>query len=149
MPDPQQSISTFFNQTLRAPLHNNRWSWGAVHPETGQLFLRVWDDERHSVRGVPCVIVHTDTWKSASTGRPERARHVELMRNGTQAYGVVCFPDETASRGHRTIRRFETQTLLRFSGVIDRQEGVYAVIAGTVPTQAVHHRVRIPAGILR
>lgn len=146
MPDQQKSISKFFRTTLRAPLRNDRWSWGAVNPATGQLFLRVWDDEREAVDGLPCILIHAKAWQSSSRGRPEREQQIEFMRNGMQAYGVVCVAqDVNASR--RTIKSFKTETLLRFAGLVEQTDFVYAIIAGEIATAAVRYRVRIPAGI--
>src|SRR5262249_34569978 len=86
------------------------------------------------------------TWPSSSRGLPEREKQIELMRNGTQAYGVVCVArDADATR--RTIMSFNTTTLLRFGGLIERSDFVYAVVAGETRTAVVRERVRIPAGI--
>ena len=38
-------ISKFFEENLGAPFRNILWSWGAVSSD-GQVFLRVWGDER-------------------------------------------------------------------------------------------------------
>src|SRR3954471_5598817 len=106
MRDQPKSISAFFGNVLGAPLRNDRWSWGGINPRTEQLFLRVWEDERKVVDGLPCVLIQAKSWKTGSAGRPERARQIELMRNGMQAYGVVCVAhDVNAPR--RTIRSFK------------------------------------------
>ena len=146
MADQQESISKFFRTTLRAPLRNDRWSWGAINPATGQLFLRVWDDERETIGGLPCILIHAKNGASSSRGRPEREQQIERMQNGIQTYGVVCVArDIQAPR--RTIKSFKTDTLLRFSGLIDQAQFVYAIIAGNTATAAVRDRVQIPAGI--
>ena len=146
MRDQPKSISAFFRSALGAPLRNDRWSWGAINPTTEQLFLRVWEDERKVVDGLPCFLIQAKTWKNTSAGRPERAHQIELMRNGMQAYGVVCVARDI-SAPRRTIRSFKTDTLLKFGPVIDKTDSVYAVITGETASAAVRDRVRLPAGI--
>lgn len=147
--DRHQSISSFFKKTLNAPLRNARWSWGAVNLTTGQLFLRVWDDERDTIDGEPCILLQANEWGSSSPGRPEREHHVELIRNGIQAYGVVCSAEDISPTDHRTIQTFDTETLLKFGRLVGKDKGalVYAVINGEVPTRSARDRVRIPRGI--
>jgi hypothetical protein len=131
------SIGDFFRDTLHAPLGNTRWSWGAVNPKTGQLFLRVWVDERETVSGVDQIHVLGTDWSSRSPGYPERQRQVELLRAGTEGYGVLCVAENPATRGARKIKEFDQQTLLRFGPLIERGGDVYATINGTVSADAV------------
>lgn len=139
-------ISTFFRRTLGAPLRNDRWSWGAVNENTGQLFLRVWADEREEVDGVTCYLIKQHRWASTSRGSPERQRQIDMMKDGTQAFGVVCIArDIHADR--RTIESFDSDNLVKFGPVIERDGSVYATVAGSVPARAVRNRLRIPAGV--
>jgi len=48
--------STFF-AWLGAPLVNSRWSWGAVRPTDGTVFLLVWQDRMAEVGGARLVQV--------------------------------------------------------------------------------------------
>ncbi len=140
------AISAFFRRTLGAPLKNDRWSWGAINESTGQLFLRVWADERQTVDGVHCYLIKENSWASTSRGSPERQRQIEMMKDGTQAFGVVCVArDIHAAR--RTIESFDSDSLVKFGPVIERDGSTYATIAGQVMARAVRDRVRIPAVI--
>lgn len=140
------NISTFFRRTLRAPLRNDRWSWGAMNESTGQLFLRVWADEKEDVNDVPCYLIKQNSWGSTSRGSPERQRQIGMIAEGTQAYGVLCVAkDEKAVR--RTIETFDDDTVIKFGPLIENGGSVYATIAGRVPVNAVRDRIRIPGGI--
>lgn len=140
------NISTFFRRMLQAPLRNERWSWGAVNRTTGQLLLRVWDDEKEDVDGVPCYLIKQDSWGSTSRGSPERQRQIGMMADGTQAYGVLCVAKDTKA-ARRTIDTFDSHTLVKFGPLVKRNGSVYAAVAGKVPVRAVRDRIRIPAGI--
>lgn len=87
------NISTFFRHVLGAPLHNERWSWGAVHPETGEIFLRCWNDEIEQFNGQQYVQVEWLDWVDTKAGRNERRQHVEAIQSGVSGRLVVCYPD--------------------------------------------------------
>jgi hypothetical protein len=140
------AISAFFRRTLGAPLKNDRWSWGAINESTGQLFLRVWADERQAVDGVPCYLIKENSWASTSRGSPERQRQIEMMKDGTQAFGVVCVAKDIHA-ARRTIESFDSDSLVKFGPVIERGGSTYATIAGQVAARAVRDRIRIPAGV--
>jgi hypothetical protein len=42
-------------ELLGAPLNNFQWSWGAVRPDDGTVFLCVWGDEVHHHNGAEIV----------------------------------------------------------------------------------------------
>lgn len=65
--------SAFFAM-LGAPLHNVRWSWGAVRPEDGAVFLRVWTDRMRPRDDVQFVQV---THNHAFLTNPRKAAHQE------------------------------------------------------------------------
>jgi hypothetical protein len=62
----------------------------------------------------------------------ERERHVEMMRAGTDAYGVLCTSVEPDPVGARKTRNFDREHLLKLGRLIDRRGGVYAEIEGEV-----------------
>jgi putative restriction endonuclease len=135
------SISSFFKNTLGAPLANARWSWGAVNANTGQVFLRVWIDERETVDGMDQIHLLASDWSRRSPGYPERERQVELLRSGAEGYGVLCVAGNPHTRGARKIREFDDQKLLKLGQLIDREGGsVYAMIVATVLVETVSHR---------
>jgi hypothetical protein len=145
------AISTFFRDVLGAPLQNTRWSWGAENQE-GVLFLRVWADERETVRGVDRIHILGRDWSRSSAGLPERERQVERLRQGAEAYGVLCVVEDRHVPGPRKIAHFDQQQLLKLGALIDDDGNVYASVVGTVSVESVaaeHRRTGIPEGITR
>lgn len=95
------TISDFFEHVLEAPLHCVRWSWGAVNPKTGEVFLRCWSDEVVRIDGQQYVQVQ---WLEATVnknGRTERQQHLELVQNGRPGWLVVAHPKD----GHTAPRK--------------------------------------------
>jgi hypothetical protein len=93
---------------LGAPLANYRWSWGAVRPADGAVFLRVWQDRmrEHGGRRFAQVTHHARYGgDSANPGYRERVGHVDRVRGGAPCYLVVCEAVDPAARP-RKIRRF-------------------------------------------
>lgn len=131
-------ISGFFDRELGAPLNNTRWSWGAINKATGQLFLRVWTDEREPVKGIDCISILNNQWQGASSGLPERRVHVELLKNGAEGYGVLCVPRDSAKG--RNIASFDDRYLLRFGHVVEIRGHSYASIAGQIAVEEITRR---------
>jgi len=73
---------------LGAPLRNPRWSWGAVRPGDGTVFLRVWQDESRIIDGIPCMLVHT-TASPEKQGQSERDYHLTLIEEGARCLLVI------------------------------------------------------------
>jgi hypothetical protein len=86
------SISAFF-EYLGALLGNWRWSWGAVRHGDNHLFLRIWDDEKCTVDGNWYMRVTAFEYyagRNRDLGLQERLRHIELIRQGTLTYMIIC-----------------------------------------------------------
>jgi hypothetical protein len=135
MADKRMSISHFFKDRLGAPLSNTRWSWGAVNAQTGQVFLRVWVDERQTVGSTDQIHLLGSDWNRRSPGYPERERQVALLRSSAGGYGVLCVAQNPHTRGARKIKEFDDQMLLKFGSLIERDGAVYATIVGSVPVE--------------
>jgi hypothetical protein len=78
---------------LRAPLANTRWSWGAVRPDDGAVFLQVWQDEHKKIDGKPFTCVNSYTFFGedlSNLGHAERLRHVDLIRAGAPSFMIMC-----------------------------------------------------------
>jgi len=134
-------ISTFFEKTLGAKLANPRWSWGATNPTTHRLFLRVWADNLETVNGIERISIHGTKWKGGSAGLPERQRHVESLRNGTEGYGVLCTPKDGPTSSSRSIADFDEQTLLKFGELIEEGDRIYARVIDRIPVgQVARHK---------
>lgn len=128
------TISSFFQNTLGANLNNQVWSWGAFNPTSNRLFLRVWENNIEDADGIERVLVLRNDWDGKSNGFPERKQHIELLKNGSEGFGVVCTAvDTTAKKGSWKIAKFDEKTLLQFGGLIDDGERVYASVVGRIP----------------
>ncbi len=124
-------ISTFFENTLGANLVNSRWSWGAFSPDTNRLFLRVWQDHLETADGIQRISLLRSNWEGTSSGFEERKRHVEMLRNGAEGYGVVCTAKDS-SADIRAIGNFDHDSLLKLGQLIDKDHHVYAQITGHI-----------------
>ena len=77
-----------------APLNNVRWSWGAVRPADGAVFLRVWQDDQKMLDG-KCYVRLTANQifakdNPSNLGYRERARHVQLVQQGKPLFMIMC-----------------------------------------------------------
>jgi putative restriction endonuclease len=128
------SINTFYTDVLGADLRNSRWSWGSFDPVTNRVYLRVWEDQLRSIGGEEFILVLRSSPRRQSPGYAERQGHLELIRQGAEAFGIVCTARDPATDGAREIRAFESQVLLQLGEIVDRPEGQYARVAERVPT---------------
>ncbi len=125
-------ISAFFRDVLKAKLANTVWSWGTVRPDTGQVFLRVWNDEIDTIARGDRVFVLGEPTKAARTrGSKERARHVEMLSQGSKGYGVVCFRD-TKPGEKATIKSYDDRNLLEFGETFQERGKTYVMVARRV-----------------
>lgn len=80
---------TAFFQMLGAPLKNHRWSWGAVRPADGAIFLRVWEDRTRWFEGVKFVkVTHRASYRGneSNPGYREREEHVRKIARGAPSW---------------------------------------------------------------
>jgi putative restriction endonuclease len=123
-------IGRFFEDVLGANLANTRWSWGAVDPVRNIVYLRIWDDQIGTVKGKNCVHVYWKKRKSSSPGLWERVRHIDMIRAGAQAVGVVCTAEDPSPDGPRAIKQYQHEPLVRLGELFGDDAHVYAVIEG-------------------
>jgi hypothetical protein len=128
------SITKFFDQVLDAQLRNPQWAWGAHHLATNRIFLRVWQDELTQDQKGEQVVVLKKAASTSSPGYPERLRHLELIRAGAEAYGVLCTASDPKPDGKRQIKSFDQSVLLKLGALHDRGSMICADIDGRVPT---------------
>jgi len=87
------SLSSLFNR-LGAPLHNNRWSWGAVRANDGSVFLRVWQDESKVINGKRFMRITANEYfqnnDPNNLGYQERLKHIQQIQTGAKSYMIVC-----------------------------------------------------------
>src|SRR5688500_6119459 len=109
------TISKFFEHTLHAKLSNKIWSWGAID-SSNRVFLRVWKDQIQRDAGGERVLVYWENPTIQSAGYPERRKHLDAMRSGAQAFGIVCIARQTPNGG-RKIVDFDSSRLLRLDAL--------------------------------
>jgi hypothetical protein len=112
---------------LGAPLSHHRWSWGAVRPEDGAVFLRVWQDEQCRIDGAWFTQVtycdFSNDNASNLLGYVERLKHIELVRNGAPSYMMMCqVQDVRAST--REVAGFDHNDIC-VGGRLIEVEGIY------------------------
>jgi hypothetical protein len=97
-------------EKLGAPLKNSRWSWGAIRPDDGVVFLRVWQDEVHRIAEKENIYVRVTDQPSGDDGPgyKERLEHSMLVANGAPCYLVMCRAVDT-STVPRSMRDFNKQ----------------------------------------
>jgi hypothetical protein len=101
----------------------------------------VWVDERKTVGGVDQIHLLGSDWARRSPGYPERERQVQLLRSGSEGYGVLCVAENPHTRGARKIKEFDDQMLLKFGPLIEQDGNIYAAIVGSVPVERLRRGV--------
>lgn len=125
------SITKFFAETLRVPLSNSRWSWGAYSADKNVVVLRTWEDERRVIDGQQMVRIHLPG-AGSSAGESERKRHVELLSRGVPGFAVMCEAINTDAPS-REIASFEDQVVERLGALHTGPDGaVWVEIVGEV-----------------
>lgn len=135
-----RSLTSFYMDTLGANLTNNRWSWGAVNPVTDEVFLRVWFEDFKAIPGGEQVQLYNLDWKGKSPGYPERLKHIEAIRRGAPAYGVVCVKAKRGSADTSRIKSFDHDTLVRLGEIREDDRRLYADVLARVPVDTVARR---------
>lgn len=125
-------INSFFTNILGAPLKNVQWSWGAVDPLNYRVFLRIWQDQCQHKSGKEYCRIARDIPRRRSNGFLERNRHIELLRNGAQGYGVVCVAADPTTTDVRKIKSFDEQFLVQFGNIVKADGNTYAEVIARV-----------------
>ena len=109
----------FFNM-LGAPLVNSRWSWGAVRPADGVVFLRVWKDKMrsHDRSEFAQVTFYARFRGRATHGHRERIEQIARVRDGTPCYMILCEAVDSSARPRR-IKRFDAAELFPGGRVVE------------------------------
>ena len=124
---------------LGAPLSNSRWSWGSVRQSDETIFLRVWQDQKIRIDGKSYMLVtHHAAYvgNESSPGYRERLRHVDLARNGSKVYMVICIakdPDAVP----REIGSFIKDDVFLGGEIIDHEGDTWIEQAGRVERYSV------------
>jgi putative restriction endonuclease len=132
-------ISDFFTDILGANLRNKRWSWGAIDPITNRVFLRVWKDGIQMKGDQERIRIIVDVERSTSRGYIERRKHVQLIQNGAEGFGVVCTTLDPNAK-ERSIKSFDHTTLLRFGNLVKEGKDTFAEIDGHIPVSLIQRQ---------
>lgn len=136
---PSLGTTAFFAQTLRTPLTNQRWSWGAANDISRRVFLRLWLEDAVSHENGHRILIQ-EPHRSDRPGWQERQRHIALLDKGYIGFGVVC----TKKQDGEGIADFDDAMLLRLGKRIERDGTVYADIVGSLPVVALVFPVTSP-----
>jgi hypothetical protein len=126
-------INDFFREVLNAPFANMRWSWGAVDERSRRVFFRLWRMDIVNWEWGQSIRV-LDTRNTNLPGWKERAQHIELIKSGYSAYGVICDKDSPQAA---VIRDFDRDNILHLGRVSNRDGVVYLEIARVGPVNLV------------
>ena len=138
------TIHGFFRDRLGAPLVDTGWSWGAISPSTGHVYLRVWDDELGTLKGRRCVrITDSELPDPADPGDRERHAHVQEIERGVKPYCVVLTAVDPRESPRR-IKSFDETALLVGGALVRDSEGrVWLEDAGRCPVPAAGEQPRV------
>ena len=123
-----KSMAQFFEFVLGAKLKNTRWSWGAVSPVTGRVFLRVWEGQIERRTNTERVRVQDEQWRGPP-GYEERRKHLDIIQSGADAFGVVYALNDAREK----FTGFDETVLLHLGKITNRDGRTYAAVVGRVP----------------
>jgi hypothetical protein len=132
------SITSFF-QRVGAPLVNTRWSWGALRPSDGAVFLRVWQDHKFVENQQLHVLLDRDAISEPDPrhqGHQERRQHIEKIRAGAPCFLIMCTAVDTAIEP-RKIAFFNDDDVFVGGKLVDRDGSVWIEVTGRRPVSAV------------
>ena len=125
------SLTQHFEK-LGAPLTNSRWSWGAVRPSDGVLFLRVWQDQKVRLDGNNHMrVTHHAAYKGNETslGYVERLAHIELVRQGAKVYMIMCIAKDPKAVP-RSVASFIADDIFVGGNIVDHEGDTWIEQAG-------------------
>jgi len=134
-------ITALFSNTLGAPLHHRRMSWGSIRND-GVVFLRVWDEERllETRRGRTFARLAFHDWYEGNPdnwGYRERNQHIDALEERSKSgdteigYVVMCTP-RYLENGNREIDSYVAETVRRIIGLQRRRTGMWAELGPAI-----------------
>jgi hypothetical protein len=130
---------TEFFEMLGAPLTNPRWSWGAIRPGDGAVFLKVWRDRMRTHDGARFAKV---TFHVTFRDDPDNFRHrarveqVAQVRAGSPCYLIECEAADPAARPRR-IQWFNTAEVFPGGRVVELDGDWWVEMLPAVPVSEV------------
>jgi len=121
--------------SLGAPLHNVRWSWGALRQD-GVVVLRIWKDQVRVFEGEGTFaqVDRVGDVRRSTPGAKERADHVARIRQGARSLLVMCEAEDVDARP-RKVLSYERGELYQGERVIERDGMAWIGIGHPVPIE--------------
>jgi putative restriction endonuclease len=140
MAKPKLKISNFFDNILKAPVKNPRWSWGS-QAESGQVYIRVmYADVKEFYKDTKKLRVEISYPSAVGTlGSNERLRHIQTIMEGSKAYAVMCQGKKYDVDYNNKIVDYDDSRLFPIEQIITNLEtGMHEAILGQpVPVNSV------------
>jgi hypothetical protein len=135
------SLSSLFKR-LGAPLHNNRWSWGAIREKDGSVFLRVWQDESKAINGKRFMRITANEYfqnnDPNNLGYQERLKHIFQIQTGAKSYMVVCVAQDINAIP-RAIVSFNSSEVFEGGELISADGDIWLEFGNRIPV----HKVKV------
>ena len=119
------SITALF-QSLGAPLKSIRRSWGAINRNSGEIFLRVWEDETLKLDGKRYVLLTNKARFEGTSdfGYRERKEHIELIKAGHPRYLIFCFAKD-AKATPRQLKTYQGDRIFPADELIEHDGDIW------------------------
>jgi hypothetical protein len=136
------TLTDFFTY-LGAPLVNQRWSWGAVRPGDGAVFLRVWQDEGRKIDGswyTQVTFTKFFSENAASLGYAERLEHISAIRGGKSSYMIMCLARDPAA-SPREVSKFNRDDIFVGGRLIEIEGDCWLERINRLPVSALRTKI--------
>ena len=144
---------------LKFPLHNTRWSWGAVNEEHKAVMFRFWAHQIVKLETLKfitptdlqpdsrCALVyahsdHVESNNVDAAGTTERRQHIELIRRGYKAFGICVHSNKNVEddweytiKSHISQRVWVFDQLLEVGTDYPDTPNCHLSIANVIPAQ--------------
>jgi hypothetical protein len=121
------SHTEFIEKRLNAPMKNIQWSYGAVD-STGVIYLKIWLNEIKNYDGTRYSKVMWPHVDKKKPGMDERIKHIELIKNGAKAFGLICIKDEDSEK--LKVREYRSEYVIELINEFREEEGFLLVKLG-------------------
>jgi len=121
------SHTEFMERRLNAPMKNIQWSYGAVD-STGVVYLKIWLNEIKNYDGTRYSRVMWPNVNKKKPGMDERIKHIELIKNGAKAFGLICIKDEDSEK--LKVKEYRSEYVIELINEFREEEGFLLVKLG-------------------
>ena len=119
-------ISKFF-ETIGAPLTNVMWSWGSISQKSGDVFLKVWDDEKKKIDNKICFkILNLEGIEISKSGYVERVQQIDKIKiEHRKGFLVIIYPKKN-SQDKRQIFDYKSDAVLPIIEIFEHDRQLWA-----------------------